>query len=375
MKNLLQQLIVLLIFAYLPTSYSSTTCLPTVWGVYYTGTVSKTRGGLPCQRWDAHAPHKHSYGKDAFFPYDGGIKGANNFCRNPRGKMKKDCKPDTVGKTYKGTVRVTKSGRPCQYWSAQYPHRYRYIKYALFPEKKLRLAKNYCRNPTGKPAPPKVSGKSDQNPSMCLPTEYGVYYTGGVSKTRSGLTCQRWDAQAPHKHSYNKKKYFPDGDYKKAANFCRNPGGKKTGVWCYTTDKKKTWDYCKVTLCTPQKKDCKVDTRGKVYVGTVSVTKSGKPCQHWASQFPHAHPYAKKAELFPDVNLGLAKNYCRNPTNDPHGPWCITATASTVKEYCDIPICPQGEIEYFIDFNYWEFYEFEIGKTYDRNIAKNDQCP
>jgi hypothetical protein len=93
-----------------------------------------------------------------------------------------------------------------------------------------------------------------ESSSTCLPTAWGVYYTGTMSKTRSGIPCQRWDTKVPHKHSYNHDRYFPyDGGLKRAANYCRNPDGKRKGVWCYTILKTKTWDYCNVPTCPPGK--------------------------------------------------------------------------------------------------------------------------
>lgn len=33
-------------------------------------------------------------------------------------------------------------------------------------------------------------------------------------------------------------------------NFCRNPEGRGTRPWCYTTDPNKRWEYCTINLCT-----------------------------------------------------------------------------------------------------------------------------
>ena len=65
-------------------------------------------------------------------------------------------------------------------------------------------------------------------------------YKGKVAKTTSGLECQMWSEQRPHKHRFEDL-----GDH----NFCRNPDGWPDGVWCYTTDEQKRWELCDVPKC------------------------------------------------------------------------------------------------------------------------------
>ena len=73
---------------------------------------------------------------------------------------------------------------------------------------------------------------------------------GTQSITKSGRQCQRWDSQSPHRHSYTADSMFPDATVADAGNFCRNPGGQKAGLWCYTSDRTKQWEYCDVPVCT-----------------------------------------------------------------------------------------------------------------------------
>ncbi len=54
-------------------------CKQTAKGWNYTGTVSVTREGWPCQRWDEQSPHGHSY---TDFP-DATLAEAANYCRTP----------------------------------------------------------------------------------------------------------------------------------------------------------------------------------------------------------------------------------------------------------------------------------------------------
>ena len=50
-----------------------------------------------------------------------------------------------------------------------------------------------------------------------------------------------WDLDEPQAHEYHADQY-PADDLRK--NFCRNPGKSQKGIWCFTTDPKKKWDYC-----------------------------------------------------------------------------------------------------------------------------------
>ena len=80
----------------------------------------------------------------------------------------------------------------------------------------------------------------------CKKTGLGAEYRGTVHVTKSGLQCQRWDSQSPHRHS------LTPGNYPKAglvSNYCRNPDGEPHGPWCYTTSASKRMEYCDVKMC------------------------------------------------------------------------------------------------------------------------------
>lgn len=71
------------------------------------------------------------------------------------------------------------------------------------------------------------------------------------------------------------------------------------------------------------------------YRGTLSTTASGKTCQVWSSQTPHAHTRSKAA--YPNGGLGN-HNYCRNPDNNDRA-WCYTTDPKSRWEFCNVPDC------------------------------------
>ena len=88
--------------------------------------------------------------------------------------------------------------------------------------------------------------------------------------------------------------------------------------------------------------NCRKDEKGLDYLGTLAVTETGRKCQLWTSQYPHAH---NKVDIyrwfFPDGSIARAKNYCRNPDWSSR-PWCYTMDPKKKWEYCNVDICPEG---------------------------------
>ncbi|CAH1777809.1 unnamed protein product, partial [Owenia fusiformis] len=105
-------------------------CKGTLLGNEYTGTISYTHSGIPCQRWDSQTPQPHPPYDDTFFP-DGTVYDASNFCRNPTNHITGpwcfttdpyvrwqqcsipycECKTDPLGLTYKGQRSYTVGGK------------------------------------------------------------------------------------------------------------------------------------------------------------------------------------------------------------------------------------------------------------------------
>ena len=50
---------------------------------------------------------------------------------------------------------------------------------------------------------------------------------------------------------------------------------------------------------------------------------------------------------FPDATISDAGNKCRNPIGNDETLWCYTVDNNTGWEFCDVPLCPGGNIGYF----------------------------
>uniref|UniRef100_A0A3P8NAL8 Plasminogen n=1 Tax=Astatotilapia calliptera TaxID=8154 RepID=A0A3P8NAL8_ASTCA len=246
-----------------------------------------------------------------------------------------------IGRDYRGTKSRTNSGKICQRWDSNYPHRPNFM-----PQSNplADLDSNFCRNPDG-----------DSNGPWCYTTDAntrwehcnvpscseecmvcnGENYRGKISTTENGFTCQRWDSQKPHNHGYNPStlplKYLEE-------NYCRNPDGDPR-PWCFTTSSSKRWDFCSIPRCTTEpptiipEVDC-VTNEGLAYRGTIAVTETGKTCQSWSAQTPQIHN--RTPQNYPCK--GLDNNYCRNPDNE-RRPWCYTTDPDTRWEYCNVTWC------------------------------------
>ncbi|XP_040920313.1 plasminogen isoform X2 [Toxotes jaculatrix] len=360
-------------------------------GEDYRGKTSITENGFTCQRWDSQKPHNHGYNPSAL--PEKYLE--ENYCRNPDGDPRPWCfttnpskrwdfcsiprctsEPPTIipeltcatgeGGAYRGTVAVTESGKTCQSWSSQTPHKHNRTP-ENYPCKGL--DNNYCRNPDNERMPwcyttesetrweyckvPRC-GDSNDDDAVIPPEEEdcfegdGTSYRGITSETISGKKCQFWSSMSPHRHSKTPEN-FPTADLRR--NLCRNPDGDRA-PWCYTTDPTVRWEYCNLEKCrtstsdsggsptqqpVPQTpvEDCKVGN-GQTYRGPTSITALGVTCQAWSAQSPHTH-----SSFTPQTHptSGLEGNNCRNPDNDVNGPWCYTTDKSKKWDYCQIPDC------------------------------------
>ncbi|KAI5109033.1 hepatocyte growth factor-like protein precursor, partial [Silurus meridionalis] len=168
-------------------------------GEDYRGKVNETTSGIPCQRWDAQAPHEHP-----FYPHIYECKGLEeNYCRNPDGSEAPWC---FTSRAQMRTALCLQIKRCADDIEAE-------GMYTFFAD---------CYNGNGK------------------------NYRGAVRKTRKGILCQNWSVNTPHKTKINPRTH-PEANL--TENYCRNPDGDLHGPWCYTTDPKTEFDYCAIKQC------------------------------------------------------------------------------------------------------------------------------
>jgi len=115
------------------------------------------------------------------------------------------------------------------------------------------------------------------------------------------------------------------GHLARSCDYCPQEQGKK---WCNGQCEMKDGQ------CAPKDGHCSGDETlkgegGKDYRGCQTKTRSGRTCQAWWKQTPHAHPQRSN-----HPNAGLDSNFCRNPDGEPNI-WCYTTDANKRWEYCD----------------------------------------
>ncbi|XP_006025057.1 hepatocyte growth factor-like protein isoform X1 [Alligator sinensis] len=337
-------------------------------GTSYRGMLSVTEKGKTCQHWRLTFPHDHRFSPSL----QNGLE--ENYCRNPdRDKWGPWCyttDPDVRyqscnikkcedavcmscnGEDYQGFVDRTESGQECQRWDQQHPHKHPYEP-NKYPDKNL--DDNYCRNPDSSERPWCYTTDLARKREFCrirkckkhsrlmdITTscfkQKGEGYRGKVNVTTTGIPCQRWDTQMPHQHHFVPEKYECK-DLQE--NYCRNPDGSEA-PWCFTTLPSMRVAFCfQIRRCMDEVdvEDC-YHGNGELYRGHTSKTRKGVTCQKWSEQSPHV------PQISPTTHPGahLEENYCRNPDNDSHGPWCYTMDPRTPFDYCAIKPCTGDKI-------------------------------
>ncbi|XP_017883171.1 plasminogen-like, partial [Ceratina calcarata] len=188
------------------------------------------------------------------------------------------CKLTKTGMEYRGTIAKTAGSVRCQSWYTEEPvHEInKDIGDKDFPEKSMKAAKNYCRNPTGDGRGPwcytmdrmLIDDECDVplcNFGECRLSGPGSEYGGTKEITATGNKCKSWAKRYQLQDSKSMKfteKDFPDRSRKKAENFCRNPSGDVGGPWCYVDEENFEFvqkQYCDIPFC--DDKDCLTFTR------------------------------------------------------------------------------------------------------------------
>uniref|UniRef100_A0A673GQU6 Hepatocyte growth factor n=1 Tax=Sinocyclocheilus rhinocerous TaxID=307959 RepID=A0A673GQU6_9TELE len=331
-------------------------------GLNYKGKRSVTKSGVQCQLWNSKMPHEHN-----FLPQKHKHRDLReNLCRNPDNtttgpwcfttdpKMRhQDCSIPQCsevecmtcnGESYRGPMDHTESGRECQRWDLEETHKHIFHP-KRYPDKGLK--DNYCRNPDGRQRPwcfttdPSTpweycnikqcdsdNGGDIDNTTTCFRGR-GEGYRGTVGITPEGVTCQRWDAQFPHRHSYTPQNYRCK-DLRE--NYCRNPDGHHL-PWCFTTDPNVPVAFCtnipRCGIAPPEHEECYTGI-GDTYNGKRAKTRSGIPCAPWKD---HSESNERDVDLLMAEQAG---NFCRNPDKDKHGPWCYTNSSSIPWDYCSL---------------------------------------
>ncbi|XP_034018825.1 hepatocyte growth factor-like [Thalassophryne amazonica] len=334
----------------------------------YRGRRSWTKSNITCQAWSDTNINEHTFDPESH-PFQ---DLRENFCRNPNNDISgpwcyttdpnvrsevcgiPHCSQDVCmicnGEDYRGKMDHTESGKECQRWDSSRPHKH------PFQPKKYRnkdLRDNYCRNPDHRLRPwcytthhktlweycniticdSDFSKNTDVNVTTSCVQGKGTNYRGTVNVTPEGVTCQRWDSQFPHSHSF-----IPD-NYKckdLSKNYCRNPDGADY-PWCFTTNPNQRIAKCTHIPCcdaeATEKTEC-YQGNGESYRGTLSITRSGIPCADWSEHINSGDSHSTVS------HVGLEKNYCRNPDQDKHGPWCYTNPNTRLAwDYCKLKPC------------------------------------
>ncbi|XP_060536177.1 uncharacterized protein LOC132708084 [Cylas formicarius] len=199
----------------------------------------------------------------------------------------------------------------------------------------------FCQPPTWANPPPAFLPECALNP-------HESDYKGTQDITSSGLPCLPWSAS--DFLSVNVDMLFKNESLIfHSKNYCRNPESSEEGAFCYTLsskpEKKVAKTICHLRKC---KSDlCKIAGTGNDFIGQVSVTRSGRPCDYWdpnpQKSVHFAYMYSFNGSYFAEMNARDAKNFCRNPSRDISGSWCYTRDPEVVQDVCSVRDCDKPE--------------------------------
>lgn len=113
----------------------------------------------------------------------------------------------------------------------------------------------------------------------------GRGYRGTLNYTEKGVLCQPWNERWPH-DPRERELALSRREGLGRHNNCRNPMGRRSRPWCYTTLKRPTWQYCDIVLCNQRIRTDGDDTWNKC---NCSMTKKMYwYVSAWGAPFPHS---------------------------------------------------------------------------------------
>lgn len=93
----------------------------------------------------------------------------------------------------------------------------------------------------------------------------------------------------------------------------------------------------------PQNNECGKDVIAEEYRGTLNRTNTGRYCQRWDIDYPHAQD-VNEPSMVREKTVSDAHNFCRNVWRL-KSPWCHTLNPDYRREFCDVPVC--GNLSFY----------------------------
>ncbi|CAD5123495.1 DgyrCDS11838 [Dimorphilus gyrociliatus] len=91
----------------------------------------------------------------------------------------------------------------------------------------------------------------------------------------------------------------------------------------------------------PQNTECGKDVVAEEYRGTLNRTNTGKYCQRWDIDYPHAQD-VNEPSMVREATVSDAHNFCRNVWRL-KSPWCHSLSPDHRREFCDVPVCKEDK--------------------------------